>query len=122
MFFFQKILLCLTSKDTYHHRIEEQQRILQKAEDNESNSFTFVPNSACPLGRTEILTSQRSEPSCIFPLHTPKYLTNLCNSAPYSAASMPLLISGSETISSNGTPALFRSTCRRQVTYYPRSL
>lgn len=72
---------------------------------------TFVPNFDCPMGRTDTFTSQRREPSCILPLLTPKYLTNLCNSAAYSAASIPFLMSGSETISSKGTPALFRSTC-----------
>lgn len=73
--------------------------------------ITFVPKCNCPMGRTETFTSQRRDPSCIFPLLTPKYRTNLCNSAAYSAASIPVLISGSETISSKGTPALFKSTC-----------
>lgn len=65
------------------------------------------------MGRTDTFTSQRREPSCILPLLTPKYLTNLCNSAAYSDASIPFLMSGSETISSKGTPALFRSTCEK---------
>jgi len=75
---------------------------------------TLVPNCSRPLGRIEMLTSQRIEPSCIFPLLIPKYRTMRCNSAAYSAASRPVRISGSETTSSSGTPALFKSTCKEE--------
>ncbi len=35
-------------------------------------SSAFVPNAACPTGRTETFASQRNEPSSMFPSHTPR--------------------------------------------------
>ena len=71
---------------------------------------TFVPNFSTPLSRTEILASHLKLPSSIFPSQMSKYLTSFLTSFRYWYASSEDLISGSETISTKGTPALLRST------------
>ena len=75
--------------------------------------FTFlisarVPNSS-PFILTEMLTSQRSDPSSIFPSHVPIYLKMDLNFLTYSWASSADLISGSDTISIKAMPDLLRS-------------
>ena len=67
---------------------------------------TLVPNSGAPRFRTDTLTSHRMDPSAIFPLETPMQSMMRRSSAAYMAASFPVRMSGSETISSSGTPPL----------------
>src|SRR3546814_9169612 len=78
------------------------------------NEFRFlisqrVPNSCCPLRRTDTFASQRKEPSCILPSQIPSQTTSPCSVRAYATASAAERNSGSVTISSKGVPARFRS-------------
>ena len=69
-----------------------------------------VPNSVAPFSRTETLTSQRMEPSCILQSEMFRYCKIDLMVSRYALASALLRISGSDTISISGTPQRFRST------------
>ena len=66
---------------------------------------TFVPKGASGPRRTEMLTSQRRDPSCMLPSLTPRYRMIRRISEAYSAASRPVRRSGLLTISAKATPA-----------------
>ena len=66
---------------------------------------TFVPKVSTPIGRMEILTSQRSDPSSILPVDTLRNETIWRIASTKAAACAPLRISGRVTISIKGMPA-----------------
>ena len=70
----------------------------------------LVPYSFCPTGLMDTFASHLKDPCSMFPSHTPRYLRIALSFFMYSAASFGVLISGSETISMSGMPALLRST------------
>ena len=65
--------------------------------------------SGSPGRRTDTLASQRKLPSCMLPSQMPIHCTSACSALAYATASSELVRSGSETISSSGVPARFRS-------------
>ena len=68
----------------------------------------LVPNFS-PGFLIDILASHLNDPSSIFPSLMPKHLTIECIFLRYATASLADLMSGSDTISINGVPALFKS-------------
>jgi hypothetical protein len=77
------------------------------------NEFRFLISQRVPSGsparRTETFASQRNDPSCMLPSHTPIQRTSACNVRAYATASLAPRRSGSLTISSSGVPARLRS-------------
>ena len=78
------------------------------------NEFTFlvsvlVPKSFESIFLTETFASHLIEPSAIFPSEISRYLIMECIDFKYATASSGELISGSDTISIKGVPALFKS-------------
>ena len=71
---------------------------------------TLVPNAACPTGRTETLASQRKLPSSMLPSQISRYMRIERSMRRYAPASAMVRMSGSLTISSNGTPERLKST------------
>ena len=64
----------------------------------------LVPNFVSPINRIEILASHRKLPSSIRQSDTSKYCRMERSFSTYALASAPERISGSDTISNNGTP------------------
>ena len=79
------------------------------------NEFKFfisvrVPNVVLPASRTDKLTSARIEPSCNLQSDAPKYCMIRRSLSKYAITSSAERISGSDTISINGTPDRLKST------------
>ena len=70
----------------------------------------LVPSSVSPSFLTETFTSHLMDPCAIFPSHISRKVTICLIALKYATASLALDISGSETISRRGVPALLRST------------
>ncbi len=70
-----------------------------------------VPSFVSPRGRSETLASQRNWPFSMSASETSAQRSSARSLRRYAAASSGARRSGSETISSSGTPARFRSTC-----------
>ena len=73
-------------------------------------SSVFVPSSLVPAGRSEMLASQRSEPSSMFTSETPSWRIVVRNSRSHSPACSAERRSGSVTISASGVPPRLKST------------
>ena len=73
-------------------------------------SSALVPSSVESFFLIETFTSHRIDPSAIFPSHMSKKVTSCLIALKYATASFAFDISGSDTISSRGVPALFKST------------
>ncbi len=69
-----------------------------------------VPSRVAPFGMTDTFASQRNEPSSRLPSFTPSAIRIARSVLRYSIASSMERRSGSQTISSSGTPARLRST------------
>ena len=82
---------------------------------NEFKFFTSTIGVGCSTPSSVVIItlmfgSNRMCPRCIIPPVTPKNVQILRTSLPYATASSALHMSGSETISSSGVPARFKST------------
>ena len=73
-------------------------------------SSVFVPSSSVPAGRSEMLASQRSEPSSMFTSLTPSRRSVVRSSRSQSPAASAERRSGSVTISASGVPPRLKST------------
>ena len=68
-----------------------------------------MPSFSDPIGRIDVLTSALKDPSSILQSDTSTYSSIDFNFLKYASTSSIDLKSGSDTISINGTPALFKS-------------
>jgi hypothetical protein len=73
-------------------------------------SSVFVPSSRVPTGRSEMLASQRNEPSSMFTSLTPRRRSVVRSSRSQSPAASAERRSGSDTISASGVPPRLKST------------
>ena len=73
-------------------------------------SSVFVPSTALPTGRSEMLASQRSDPSSMFTSLTPVWRSVVRSSSSHARASSAVCRSGSVTISASGVPPRLKST------------
>ena len=73
-------------------------------------SSVLTPSSVEPARRTEMLASQRSEPSSMFTSLTPRRRSVLRSSFSHSPACSGVRRSGSVTISASGVPPRLKST------------
>ena len=73
-------------------------------------SSVLTPSSSLPAGRSEMLASQRSEPSSMFTSLTPSWRSVVRSSLSHSPACSAERRSGSVTISASGVPPRLKST------------
>ncbi len=73
-------------------------------------SSVFVPSRSAPTGRSEMLASQRSEPSSMLTSLTPSVRSVVRSSVSHSRACAAERTSGSVTISASGVPPRLKST------------
>ncbi len=73
-------------------------------------SSVLMPSSLEPTGRSEMLASQRSEPSSMLTSDTPSWRSVLRSSFSHSLACSAERTSGSVTISASGVPPRLKST------------
>ncbi len=73
-------------------------------------SSVLVPSSVSPRGRTEMLASQRSEPSSMLQSLTPSVSIVFLSSVRNRFACSGVRMSGSVTISTSGVPTRLKST------------